>query len=290
MNESARVSLRYVDGRSGPVFPTIPAAASVTWNGVVLEHHRAPAMELEQHDIPEHHLIVRLGSTLKLTWKEGGAERSKLLLPGTASIYPAGPVARCYWKEHSELLLFSFPREFWVDIAGTDKPLELRACRGMEDGLILELARALNDCSRWSPSTSLYAETLVAALGSHLLHTYAVSSKPVLNIPALSARRMGTLIDYLHAQLETRIELSRLAAIVGLSAQYVGKLFKQTTGISIHEYVARERIVRARELLRDSSLSINTVALRLGFADQSHFSRVFRRITRLSPAKYRSQL
>jgi AraC family transcriptional regulator len=271
MHEGARVNLRYRDGRSGPVFPAGPAAASVSaaWNGVVLEYHRAPAMELEEHDIPEHHLVVRLGSTLKLTWKEGGADKSKLLFPGTVSLYPAGPVSRCFWKQPSELLLFSIPRDFLAHIAGDDKPVELRPCRGMEDGLVLEIARALNCCARRPSSRSLYAETLVITLGAHLLQTLSVASKPAPKRRTLSARELDLAIDYLHAHLETRISLSTLAAIVGLSPQYVGKLFKQTAGVSIYEYIARERIARARELLRDCSLSIGAIALRLGFADQS---------------------
>ena len=292
MHEGARIHLRYGDGRSEPVFPAGPAAANLpgAWNGVVLEYHRAPAMELEEHDIPEHHLVVRLGSTLKLTWKEGGADKSKLLFPGTASVYSAGPVPRCFWKQPSELLLFSIPRNFLAHIAGRDKPVELRPCRGMENGLVLEIARALNSCARRPSSTSLYAETLVIALGAHLVDTFSVDSKPAPKPRTLSARKMHALIDYLHAHLETRIDLLKLAAIVGLSPQYVGKLFKQTAGISIHEYIARERIARARELLRDCSLSIASIALRLGFADQSHFARVFRRISRLSPAQFRDQL
>jgi hypothetical protein len=176
MHEGARVNLRYRDGRSEPVFPAGPVAANVpvAWNGIVLEYHRAPAMELEEHDIPEHHLVVRLGSTLKLTWKEGGAGKSKLLFPGTVSVYPSGPVSRCFWTQPSELLLFSIPREFLAHIAGRDKPVELRPCRGTEDGLVLEIARALNCCAHRPSSTSLYAETLLLALGAHLVHTFAV--------------------------------------------------------------------------------------------------------------------
>jgi len=152
MQETTRVNLRYTDGRSEPVFAAAPVRAdmSARWNGVVLEYHRVPAMELEEHDIAEDHLVVRLGSTLKLTWKEGRAEKSKLLLPGTVSVYPAGPVSRCVWTQPSELLLFSITREFFEQISGSEKPVELRPCRGAEDALVLEIARALSHCARRS--------------------------------------------------------------------------------------------------------------------------------------------
>ena len=246
-------------------------------------------MELDDHDIAEHHLVVRLGSALRLTWKEGGLDKSRLLLPGTVSFYPAGPISRCWWKQRSELLFLSIPRAFLTRMAGDDKPIELRACRGVQDRLVVEIARVLHNCARQNRSTELYAQTLVTALGAHLLHTRAAASPAQSKPRTLSPRQMNCLVDFIHAHLETQIDLWKLAEIAGLSPQYVGKLFKQTAGLSIHEYVARERIALARELLKDCTLSIGTIAHRLGFADQSHFGRVFRRLSGSSPARFRHE-
>jgi AraC family transcriptional regulator len=68
------------------------------------------------------------------------------------------------------------------------------------------------------------------------------------------------------------------------------RVFKQSMGVPPHQYVLRKRVGRAQALLGSPALSIAEVALRAGFADQSHFSTMFRRLTGLTPQHYRHAL
>ena len=76
--------------------------------------------------------------------------------------------------------------------------------------------------------------------------------------------------------------------MLGLSAHHFSMLFKQTFGTSPHRYVLLERIRESQKLLASSRrrIPISAVALEMGFADQSHFTHVFRTITGTTPGRY----
>ena len=83
------------------------------------------------------------------------------------------------------------------------------------------------------------------------------------------------------------ISLQTLGKQFGYSANYLGQVFKQETGTSVGEYLANIRIEAAKDLLLSSDYSMQEVAERCGFADQSYFSNVFKKKTGLSPRKYK---
>ena len=83
------------------------------------------------------------------------------------------------------------------------------------------------------------------------------------------------------------VTLSSLAAAVGLHPVYVARAFRARYGCAVGEYARRLRVDRAAREIVGGTDSLATIAARAGFADQSHFSRVFRRHTGLSPAAYR---
>jgi AraC family transcriptional regulator len=83
------------------------------------------------------------------------------------------------------------------------------------------------------------------------------------------------------------VTLSSLAAAVGLHPVYVARAFRARYGCAVGEYARWLRVERAARELAAGTRSLATIAARAGFADQSHFSRVFRRHVGLSPAAYR---
>ncbi|HYJ79244.1 MAG TPA: AraC family transcriptional regulator [Longimicrobiaceae bacterium] len=109
-------------------------------------------------------------------------------------------------------------------------------------------------------------------------------------LPAPPARRAPPWIrracELIH-DADHPVTLSRIAAAVGLHPVYVARSFRRHVGSSVGEYARRLRLERARDELVHSEASISGIALRSGFADQSHFSRAFRRLTGVSPARYR---
>lgn len=101
-----------------------------------------------------------------------------------------------------------------------------------------------------------------------------------------AAAWLGRAREILH-ESPADVTLSSLAAAVGLHPVYVARAFRARYGCAVGDYARRLRVRRAARELADGAQPIATIAARAGFADQSHFSRVFRRHTGLSPATYR---
>lgn len=90
---------------------------------------------------------------------------------------------------------------------------------------------------------------------------------------------------YLDAHPETSLNLSALAARVGLSPSHLSRSFREAVGAPPHAYLLGVRAARARDLLR-AGQAISAVAVELGFADQAHLTRVFRRVMGVPPGAY----
>lgn len=80
-----------------------------------------------------------------------------------------------------------------------------------------------------------------------------------------------------------------MAQEVGMSKYYFCRLFKQSTGISPHQYLIQQRLERAKQLLLQSKLSITKIAQTVGFSEQSQLTRHLKRATGLTPKQLRNQ-
>jgi AraC family transcriptional regulator len=101
--------------------------------------------------------------------------------------------------------------------------------------------------------------------------------------------RLNRVLEYIAAKLHEDLSLAALAEVAGMNPYYFSRLFKQSTGLSPHRYVLEQRISRAQQFLRSSDMTIFEAGVRTGFADQGHFSKVFRRFVGVSPTEYRAQ-
>ncbi len=94
--------------------------------------------------------------------------------------------------------------------------------------------------------------------------------------------------QYIETHLGSDLSRSLLAKEVYLSQDYVSKLFKSTTGMTLPSYIAARRIERAKEYLRQSALPVSRIAMEVGYSNFSYFSKTFRDMTGMTPNEYRS--
>ena len=92
---------------------------------------------------------------------------------------------------------------------------------------------------------------------------------------------------YIDEHLTERIPTHALARIAGLSLGHFGRAFKQTTGIPPHRYITQKRVAMATDLLCNTVRALADIALDVGFADQSHFSRTYLAVTGENPSACR---
>jgi AraC-like DNA-binding protein len=100
--------------------------------------------------------------------------------------------------------------------------------------------------------------------------------------PAVARAR--ALLDSRYAE---RWTISELAAQVGLSTAHLAEIFTRELGVPPFHYLVERRVERAAELLRGTDLPITAIALELGFASSSHFSRVFKQLASVPPREFR---
>lgn len=94
---------------------------------------------------------------------------------------------------------------------------------------------------------------------------------------------------YIEENLLQEISMDNLASFFGYNKKYLGRLFKEKTGVSISEYCNNRRVSIAKKLLSNSSLHIADIAGQCGFNNVTYFNRAFKKITGLSPKGYRSR-
>ncbi|MBB6734512.1 response regulator [Cohnella zeiphila] len=93
--------------------------------------------------------------------------------------------------------------------------------------------------------------------------------------------------NYIKSHLENDLSLTRLGEVTGYNPSYLSRFYSQTTGQNLTDYIAKERLLQAKELLAGSKLKISEIAERIGFASEHYFYRFFRKATNVSPQEYR---
>ena len=140
-------------------------------------------------------------------------------------------------------------------------------------------------------ASRLFVEHVTMAVGTHAATAYGGMRSVVRpQRGGLAPWQMKRVEDTLAANLEGDVSLADLANDCGVSVSHFSRAFRQSKGVSPHQWLLRHRIEQAKTLLSDRTLSLSDVALSCGFADQSHFTRVFARITGISPGAWRRDL
>ena len=94
-------------------------------------------------------------------------------------------------------------------------------------------------------------------------------------------------IDYIYSHINCRITVEELAEHADLSPNYLSRLFKKELNISISDYICEMKIEKASHLLKYSDSSLVDIANYLAFSSQSHFIQTFKKLTGVTPKKYR---
>jgi len=95
-------------------------------------------------------------------------------------------------------------------------------------------------------------------------------------------------LRFIEMNIDEKLSNSALASIVNMAPNSYARLFKEEMHITLHNFIQKRKIAKACDLFEHSDKTIEDVTFRLGFSDRYHFSRVFKSITGITPAVYRS--
>ena len=159
----------------------------------------------------------------------------------------------------------------------------------MVDVRLAALVKAVNaERVAGFPSGRLFLDSVEQAIAAALVDAFAGQNRSVLPLRGgLGPARLRTITELVHAKMEDELTLVEMAQSVGLSLAHFSRIFRESTGETPHQFVLRNRIERAKEMLREPRARVLDVAVGCGFKTQQHFARVFRHVSGISPREYR---
>ncbi|MFZ2019344.1 MAG: AraC family transcriptional regulator [Methyloceanibacter sp.] len=201
------------------------------------------------------------------------------------------PVARLDHASHA--VFFYIPRaalDLIADGANTRniETLRLQTGMGIDDPVIRHLTCALLPAfARPEEASTLFVDYVTLAAGAHVAHTYGEMGPARRVRGGLAAWQERRAKELMSANLDGETSIADLAQECGLSLSYFTRAFRATTGVPPHRWLMQCRVDKAKDLLRNSTLSLSEIALACGFADQSHFTTAFTKWVGTSPGAWR---
>jgi len=158
-----------------------------------------------------------------------------------------------------------------------------------KDPLVQQIALTLLDeISTEGATDRLYADTLSQSLVIHLLKNYTTAKLvPETAKGGLSGYKLRRVKEYIRENLDKDLSLSELAEVADLSRFHFSRAFRNSTGTTPQKFLMEQRIERAKVLLTEKDLPIVDISLQTGFKNQSHFTTLFRKFTKLTPKSWR---
>lgn len=267
------------------------SSAGLPWHGMSLWHQRADAQDLYIPPAGKHCIIVRRGPSTGLLQRHGNEMHDTRWHTGDMVLLPAHTPS--FWRTElprDNLHLDLSPQ--WLQKVSGDAgaPTALRSCFGKSDPLLTQLVQvlllALNDNSGLQPA---FADGIASTVAIHLLEHYRAPGSAPAPAAALSARQLRRVQALVRDNLDQPLTTALLAAEVELSVFHFSRCFKATCGLTPHQFVLQQRMLRARTLLRESGTAVGDIAVQLGFSSGSHFSQAFARHWGMTPLRFRMQ-
>ena len=169
-------------------------------------------------------------------------------------------------------------------------PVNQLYCRpgGVLDETVWHLGNALLPAlERPHEVSSLYAEHVMLSASAYFAQAFG-GLCPARDRPGtLAPWQLRRINDAMGCQLEADVSLRDLAAVCGLSVSHFVRAFKGSTGDPPHRWMLRHRIERSKSLLNHTEGTLAEIAISCGFADQSHFTRVFKSFVGATPGAWR---
>ncbi len=159
-----------------------------------------------------------------------------------------------------------------------------RSC--IEGGMTLEEAYTASDYYIMAADSTRNLADL-SVLHNRMVLDYTTRMRRIAN-KHIGSRHILSCINYIDDNLHTRITIKMLSAHTGLSESYLSKLFKQETGQSLSEYIARKKTETAGNMIAYSDYSLSEISAILAFPSQSYFTQCFKKYMGCTPGEYRN--
>jgi AraC family transcriptional regulator len=265
----------------------------------VVEQRDFSSIELADVMFKRHVVVINIGHST--TWKFKNEEpfRRFFKARGPITFFPSHqPISGRLKVERGVFVNVLFLALNPVFVSRVAEGLELNSDRielveqrRITDPVLHHIAMALRaGVQSGAALDRMYGEALSTALAVHLLREYgAAVLGPKRQDGGLPREKLVRAVEYIQDQLDTDLTVPGIAQAVGMSRDHFTRLFKKSTGQTPYEYVVEARVRKAKELLTTGKFTISEAAFHVGFADQSHLTRQFKRVFGLPPKRLLSR-
>jgi len=212
--------------------------------------------------------------------------------PGDFCIAPPGLITASRWRGSRSILALELAPWLLASVAETHRipAAELQARIAVEDPQVSHLMFALRaEYINGGPSGAAYVDAISRAIALRLLTAHTGQGTPRTLRGGLSRQALRRVLEFVDVHLDEDLGLDSLAAVSGLSTDHFARAFRESTGEPPHRYLVHRRLERALRLLEVSDRPIAEIAHALGFTDQSHLTKLFRRHFGVTPGRVRAE-
>jgi AraC family transcriptional regulator len=271
------------------------ASGDHPWAGFSFEHADSPAVPLGSHSWSKTTLLYVTGEQASLRWKHRGTWSTDAIQSGTVSIVrrdveiqsavPSGSVPIMLLQlDNSRLQHLAADQVNIIDQS-------LQSAQVTSDYRLAALLAAMREeVAQGCPSGRIYGESISLALLAYLAGRYATPPHLAGDAVTLSQPQKRKVVDYVRGNLASNISVTELAGLAQMSPSYFARVFKASFGVTPYRFVMQERIEAAKRMLGSTRMTARHVSTAFGFSSQSHFVKVFRQFTGVTPKQYRAGL
>src|SRR5258705_11450249 len=267
------------------------------WQNLRALEMRHTTSEWTTPPLENHCIIIQLGSSIDVTARIGDESFEQTLEPGAITIVPAGMSMHwrlCDTAQNDTLHLYLDPQFLRATAESIDvdySQISIAPQFGIRDEHIHHIGMSLHhELKDANVVGRLYADSLAKVLAMQIVRRYSYLKDLQTSRGGMAPRKLRKAIEFINSNLDEEEEAVALAAVadeVQMSYSHFSRAFKQSMGVSPNVYMTEQRIARARKLLSETDLRIADIALRTGFASQSHFTSTFRKLVWTTPKAFR---
>jgi len=242
-------------------------------------------VSLKLHDYPDCEL-----------WERGKCVMKADVRAGATYLYDLKRDPRYVINKPFHSLFFYLPRSALDGIAeqsGTPRVGELDCQLGIghDDAVIRHLGASLQEGLRRPDETNqLFIDHMMLALTAHVAQTYGgLQRNTEPSRGGLAPWQAKRACEKLESDLSGKFSLEQIAAEFDLSVSHFSRAFRISTGLPPHQWLLRQRVKTAKQLMTVRDLPLSEIAMSAGFANQSHFTRVFSAVVGVSPGVWRRE-